>query len=112
MAAYKPAVAAPHADQEIHRHQHHFPEHVEEEEIERHENAQHAHLQQQEENVIFLRPHLDRAPGRKDRDRAQQRGQHHQQEADAVDSQRVVRADRGNPVAGFRGTGSRGVPDV
>ena len=50
----QPAVAAPHADQEIHRHQHHFPEQVEEEEIERHENAQHAHLQQQEQNVVFL----------------------------------------------------------
>ena len=38
----QPAVAAPDADQEVHRHQHHFPEQVEQEEIERHENAQHA----------------------------------------------------------------------
>ncbi len=29
------------------------------------------------------------------------RGQHDQQEADAVDSQRIVRADGGNPVVAF-----------
>ena len=29
------------------------------------------------------------------------RGQHHQQKADAVDSQRIVRADGGNPVVTF-----------
>ncbi len=102
----QPPVAAPDADQEVHRDQHHFPEQVEEEEIERHEDAQHARLQQQEENVVFLLADLDGAPGRKDGDGAQQRGQHHQQEADAVDSQRVVRADGGNPVVTFRGTDS------
>src|SRR6202165_56934 len=66
------AVTAPHADQEINRNKHHFPEHVEQEEVERHENAQHPYLEQQEENVIFLRSYLDRAPGRQDRDRPQQ----------------------------------------
>ena len=95
------AVAAPDADQEIHRHQHHFPEHIEEEEIERHENAQHADLQQQEQNVIFLGANLDGAPGGKDRNSAEERRQDHQQEADAVDAQRVVRADGGNPVGVF-----------
>ena len=44
----EPPLAAPDADQEIHRHEHHFPENVEEHEIERHENAEHARLQQQE----------------------------------------------------------------
>ena len=48
------ARAAPHADDEVHGHQHQFPEHIEQEEIERHEYAQHAHLQQQEHGVVFL----------------------------------------------------------
>ena len=37
--------AAPDADDEVHRHQHEFPEDVEQEEIERHEYADHARLQ-------------------------------------------------------------------
>src|SRR6267378_2260679 len=41
----EPAVTAPHADQEIHRHEHHFPENVKEEEVQRKENADHACLQ-------------------------------------------------------------------
>ena len=39
-----------------HRHQHHFPEHVEEEEVERHEDAQHPGLQQEQEDVVLLLP--------------------------------------------------------
>ena len=95
-------VAAPHADQEIHRHKHHFPEHIEQEEIERHKNAQHAHLKQQKQNIIFLASNFDRAPGRQDRNHAQHRRQNHQAQADAVNSERVVRADRGNPLVIFK----------
>jgi hypothetical protein len=43
-------------------------------------------------NILFAR--LDRAPGRQNRNRAQQRRQHHQQKADAVNAQRVLRADQ------------------
>ena len=40
-----PPRAAPDADEEVHRQQHHFPEHVEEEEVQGHEDAQHARFQ-------------------------------------------------------------------
>ena len=51
---------APDADQEVHRDQHHFPEDVEQEEVERHEDADHAGLQQQQQDVVFLLPVGDR----------------------------------------------------
>ena len=50
----KLARAAPDADQQVHRDQHGFPENEEEEEIERHEDAEHAGLQNQKPDVIFL----------------------------------------------------------
>ncbi len=48
------ARAAPDADQEVHRQEHDFPEHVEQEEIERAEHAQHAGFQQQEQDAVGL----------------------------------------------------------
>ena len=81
------ARAAPDADQQVHRDQHRFPEHEEQEEIERHEDAQHAGLQNQKPDVVFLHALLDRGPRREDRDPSQQRGQHDQQERDAVDAE-------------------------
>ena len=53
---------APYPDQQIHGHQHRFPEHKEEEEIQGHEHAQHARLQKQKPDVVFLHPILDRGP--------------------------------------------------
>ena len=46
--------AAPHADEKIHRHQHHFPKNVEEKKIERDEGAEHAGFQKQHEDQIFF----------------------------------------------------------
>src|SRR5438270_747047 len=46
--------AAPDTDQEIHRDQHHFPKDVEEKQIQRGENADHAGLDQEHENEIFM----------------------------------------------------------
>ena len=43
------ARAAPDADEEIHRQQHHFPEDVEQEEVERQKRADHARFQEQEQ---------------------------------------------------------------
>ena len=51
---------APHADQEVHRHQGEFPEDVEQEQVQRHEHTDHAHFQQQEEDHEVLDPLLDR----------------------------------------------------
>ena len=67
----QPPLAAPHADQEIHRHEHHFPENVEQHEIERHENAEHAGLQQQQQDVVFLFAFVNCGPRREDRNRAE-----------------------------------------
>ena len=90
--------AAPDADDEVHRHQHQFPEDVEQEEIERNEHADHARLQQQEHGVVFLDAVLDRRPGTEHGHEAHQRGEHHQQQADAVDAEVVMGAERGDPV--------------
>ena len=42
---------APDADQEVHRNERDFPEHVEQEQVERGEHADHTELQQQQEGV-------------------------------------------------------------
>ena len=46
--------AAPDADDEVHRHEHDFPEDVEEEEVESQEHAQHAHLEHEEGDHVLL----------------------------------------------------------
>src|SRR5258708_7671010 len=92
------AGTTPDADQQIHRHQHRFPENEEEEKIERHENAEHPRLQYQEPDVIFLHPNLDGGPRRKNRDPSEQGGQHDQQKRDAVNAEVIARANRGDPV--------------
>jgi hypothetical protein len=79
------------------KYQHQLPENVEQEEVEREENAQHAGLQQHEHRVVFLHALLNRRPGAEHRDEAHQRGQHHQQHADAVHTNVVAHAERGNP---------------
>ena len=55
--------AAPDADQEVHRQQHHFPEDVEQEEVERQEDAEHARFEQQEQNAVGLHVLVDRPAG-------------------------------------------------
>ena len=96
----KLARPAPDADQQIHRHQHGFPEHEEQEEVVGHEDAEHAGLQQQEPGVVLFGAVLNGFPRRQDRDRTQQRRQHDQQKRNAVDADHVARADRGDPVVG------------
>ena len=90
--------SAPDTDDEVHRDQHEFPEHVEEEEIEGQEYADHAGLQEQEHGVVFLDAVLDGIPGAENGDEAHQRGEHDQQEADAVEADVVIGAQRGNPL--------------
>ena len=94
-------VAPPHADQEVHRDKHHFPEHIKEEKIQGNENADHPGLQQEQQNVILLGPLMNRAPRREDGDHPEKRGEHNKQEADAVDAQMIFRADRRDPLGGF-----------
>jgi hypothetical protein len=93
--------AAPDADDEIHRHQHGFPEYEKQQQIERHEHAQHGRLQQQEQRVVFLQPDGDGVPTGKNRQEADERSEHHQQQAEPVDAQMVAGSDRGNPGGAF-----------
>src|SRR5208337_718226 len=97
----KLARPAPHPDNKVHRHQHDFPENVKEKEVQGHENAQHAHLQKQEHGVVFFGPLLNRRPRGKDREEAENAGQHNEQEADAVNPEVVLRANAGYPVMNF-----------
>ena len=90
--------AAPDPDEEVHRDQHHFPEHVEQEEVERHEDAEHSRLEQQQEDVVLLDALGDRLPGRQDGDEAEQRGHQDQQQADAVEAEVVLDADARDPL--------------
>jgi hypothetical protein len=93
----QPPVAAPDADEEVHRHQHDLPEQEEQQEVERNERADHAGLEHQQEDVVLLHALPDGRPRRQDRDRAQQRRHQDQQDAEAVDAEEVVSPDRRDP---------------
>ena len=88
---------APHADDEVHRDQHRLPEHVEEEEVEADEDADHPRLEDEHRDPELLRPLLDRAPRRGQREGAQERGEQHEQEADAVHADVVGDAEGRHP---------------
>ncbi len=81
----------PERDEEVHRHQHHFPEEEEHEQVQRQEHAddtaQDPHQVQVEETDVTL----DLFPGAQDREDTQQAGQQDHQQRQAVESQ--VHAD-------------------
>jgi hypothetical protein len=91
------ALAAPDADEEIHRNEHYFPKDVEEHEIERHEDTKHAGLEEEEEDVIFLFAFLNGGPGREDRDKAEDGGEHDHEETQTVNTDGVTGANGGDP---------------
>ena len=93
--------AAPDADQEIHRQQHHFPEDVEQEEIQRHEHADHAGVEHQQQGEVALDALFDPEAG-EHRDEANQRGQQHHRDADAVHADEVIDVVGGHPRILFR----------
>ena len=90
-------LVAPDADQEVHRHQHRVPEDVEEEQIERDEDADHRALEQQQEDAE--RPGLlaHRLPRAEQRERRQEAGEDDEQQADAVDADGILDAERRDP---------------
>ncbi len=92
------ARAAPDADEEVHRHEHHFPEHVEQEEVERAEDADHPRLEEEEERVVLLLALRDRRERRVDGDEGEERREEDQERRDAVHAERVLRAEGGDPV--------------
>ena len=92
------ARAAPHPDDEVHRDQHQLPEDEEQKEIEGDEDADHAHLQEQEHGVVGLDAVLNRVPGRQHSEKTDHGREHQEQQADAVDANVIVDAERRNPV--------------
>src|SRR6185436_3637666 len=90
-------LVAPDADQEIHRHQHGVPEHVEQKEVERHEDAHHRAFEQQHEDAERPGLLVHRSPRAQERQRGEEPGEDEQQQADAVDADEVVDAERRNP---------------
>ncbi len=89
--------AAPDADDEVHRHQHDFPEDVEQEEVQGQEDAQHAHFEDEEGDHVLLHPLLDGPEAGQDADPRQERRQHHQQQADAIHAELELDAEGGHP---------------
>ncbi len=92
-----PPLAAPDADQEVHRDQHDLPEDVEEEEVVGDQGAEHAGGEQQhggaEERPVLLDP----LPRAEDHDRQQEDAEHHQRHRDAVHRQVVLDAVARDP---------------
>ena len=93
----EPPRAAPDPDQEVHRDQHHLPEHVEQEHVERAEDTEHPGLEQEQEHVVAAHALADGRPRGQDRDRAEQRREQDQERRDPVDAEQVLDADRGDP---------------
>ena len=94
-------VVAPDADEEIHRDEDDVPEDVEQEQIERQEHADHRRFQQQHENRELLHALVNAFPRRQQGDGREERREHHQHQADAVEAQVVVDAKRRNPGVAF-----------
>ena len=94
-----PAVAAPDADDHVHRDQHRLPEDVEQEQVERAEHPQHQRLHGQQTDHELLHLAVDRDPRGEHADPAQQRGQEHEERANPVDAKRVSDPERGHPRA-------------
>ena len=92
-----PPLAAPDADQQVHRDQHHFPEDVEQEEVVGEQRAEHAGGEQ-EERGAEQRPVLaDPLPRAEHHDRQQQDAEHHERHRDAVHRQVVADAVARDP---------------
>jgi hypothetical protein len=84
-----PPRAAPHADQEVHRQEHHLPEDEEQEEIEGAEDAHHARVEHEEEREVAL--HAVRDPERREHaEEAEERREQHHRDAEPVDADEVL----------------------
>jgi hypothetical protein len=81
------AGAAPDADDEVHRHQHHFPENVEKRQVQRDEAAEHARLEEQEGDRVAADLLLDVGQREEERDGRQHRRQEHQEQRDPVEAE-------------------------
>ena len=85
-AGVDPSLATPDADYEVHRHQHHFPCHIEEEEIARHEYAEHAAGENQQQRVIAAHFSADARPASERRQWHDEGRQQNHHQRDSIDS--------------------------
>ena len=89
-------LVAPVPDQEVHRDEHPFPEHVEQEEVAGQEDAGDRRLENEKQRHEELRVLLD-LPRREHADRDQERREDHQEQTDPVHPKLVRRAEGGDP---------------
>ena len=89
--------AAPDSDQEVHRDQHDFPEHVEENQVERGEDTDHPRLEDEEQRHVGLHLLRDGREGGEDRDGREQGRQEDEEHAHAVDAEVVLDAEARHP---------------
>src|SRR5436309_875817 len=87
------AARAPDADEQVHRQHRQLVEQEEHEEVERDEDTVHAGDEGEQQRVELLAPHRHR-PRREDAGEDDDRGQQHQQQADAVHAELVVDPER------------------
>jgi hypothetical protein len=92
-----PPLPSPDADDEVHRHQHDFPEDIEEEEIVGEKGSQDTGCQKKEGDREPLPVSLDSFPRGEDDDRQQERGQGDQGHRDAVHHEVVGDAETIDP---------------
>ena len=88
---------APDPDQEVHRDQHHLPEHVEQKRVQADEHADHSRLENQEIRASTGSRADGRRSRREDREEAEHRGQQHEQHRDAVHPDDVANTERLDP---------------
>ncbi len=93
-----PPRTAPYADQQVHRHEHHFPKDVEEDEVEGEERAEHAGLEHEHEDHVLLHPSVNVTEGREHDEHRQERRQEHEEQAHAVDAEQVLNPEIGQPL--------------
>src|SRR5687768_862542 len=106
------ALAAPDADDQVHRHEHQLEEHVEEEEVEREEHADHADLEQEESGHELRHALLDRPAARiDDRDEGEERRHDHEQHGDPIHAELVADAEAREPGRRLRELEAR-LPDL
>ena len=85
-------IAAPYADDQVHRDQAGLKEDVEQEHVLRGEDANHQHFHQQEGAHVFADALADRIPAGEDADGHQEHAEHDQHQRDPVDPQRIAEA--------------------
>jgi hypothetical protein len=93
----QPVLRAPHADEEIHRHEDELPEHIEEHEVEGREGPDHRRLEDEQRDHELLHAVLDGRPGREHHDGRERRREHHEQQRHAVEADVVAHPDRADP---------------